>query len=128
MENPDGVVIACGTMPTLRPRFVADIHRLGETLMFMVCGEALMDVFATGDTPTGVALDARVGGSPYNVALGLARLAQPVSFFGAVSRGFLGERLLRSLADEGVNLSTVQRNDAATTLGLVGLDAHGVPS
>ena len=96
--------------------------------MFMVCGEALMDVFATGDTPTGVALDARVGGSPYNVALGLARLAQPVSFFGAVSRGFLGERLMRFLANEGVNLSTVQRNDAATTLGLVGLDAQGVPS
>jgi pfkB family carbohydrate kinase len=96
--------------------------------MFMVCGEALMDVFATNDTPTGVALDARVGGSPYNVALGLARLAQPVSFFGSVSRGFLGERLMRFLGNEGVNLSTVQRSDAPTTLGLVGLDAQGVPS
>ena len=96
--------------------------------MFMVCGEALMDVFATGDTATGVALDARVGGSPYNVALGLARLAQPVSFFGAVSNGFLGERLMRFLANEGVNLATVQRSDAPTTLGLVGLDEKGVPS
>ena len=96
--------------------------------MFMVCGEALMDVVATGDTPTGVALDARVGGSPYNVALGLARLAQPVSFFGSVSRGFLGERLMNFLANEGVNLATVQRSDAPTTLGLVGLDAQGVPS
>ena len=65
--------------------------------MFMVCGEALMDVFAAGDTPTGLALDARVGGSPFNVAVGLARLAQPVGFFGAVSRGFLGERLMRAL-------------------------------
>ncbi len=96
--------------------------------MFMVCGEALMDVFATDDTATGVVLDARVGGSPYNVALGLARLAQPVSFFGSVSRGFLGERLMRFLANEGVNLSTVQRTDAPTTLGLVGLDEKGVPS
>ena len=96
--------------------------------MFMVCGEALMDVFATGDTATGVALDARVGGSPYNVALGLARLAQPVTFFGSVSRGFLGERLMRFLGNEGVNLSAVQRTDAPTTLGLVGLDEKGVPS
>ena len=96
--------------------------------MFLVCGEALMDVFAVADTPTGVSLDARVGGSPYNVALGLARLAQPVSFFASVSRGFLGERLMRGLSAEGVNLDCVQRSDAPTTLGLVGLDAQGVPS
>jgi fructokinase len=60
--------------------------------------------------------------------VGLARLAQPVAFFAAVSRGFLGERLMRALAAEGVNTSAVQRNDAPTTLGLVGLDANRVPS
>jgi fructokinase len=96
--------------------------------MFLICGEALMDVFAAGDTPTGLMLDARVGGSPFNVALGLARLAQPVSFYGGVSRGFLGERLMRALGAEGVNLAPVVRNNAPTTLGLVGLDQHGVPS
>lgn len=96
--------------------------------MFVVCGEALMDVFAAGDTPTGMALDARVGGSPFNVAVGLARLAQPVAFFGALSRGFLGERLMRALHGEGVDTTSVARVDAPTTLGLVGLDAQGVPS
>lgn len=96
--------------------------------MFLVCGEALMDVFAAGDTPTGINLDARVGGSPFNVAVGLARLAQPVAFLGAVSSGFLGERLMRALGAEGVDLSHVARTDAATTLGLVGLDEKGVPS
>jgi fructokinase len=96
--------------------------------MFVVCGEALMDVFAAGDTATGMALDARVGGSPFNAAVGLARLAQPVAFFSAVSRDFLGERLMRALAAEGVNTSAVQRSDAPTTLGLVGLDADRVPS
>lgn len=96
--------------------------------MFVVCGEALMDVFADGDTPTGMALDARVGGSPFNVAVGLARLAQPVSFFGALSRGFLGERLLRELRDEGVATASIVRVDAPTTLGLVGTDTQGVPS
>jgi fructokinase len=96
--------------------------------MVLVCGEALMDVFALADTPTGVALEARVGGSPFNVAIGLARLGQAVAFFGAVSRGFLGERLMRALNDEGVDTSTALRVDAPTTLGLVGLDARGVPS
>ncbi len=87
-----------------------------------------MDVFAAGDTPTGLVLDARVGGSPFNVAVGLARLAQPVAFFGALSRGFLGERLMRALRDEGVDTASVAHVDAPTTLGLVGLDAQGVPS
>lgn len=96
--------------------------------MFLVCGEALMDVFASGDTPTGMAFDARVGGSPFNVAVGLARLGQPVAFFSALSRGFLGERLMRALQDEGVATASVARVDAPTTLGLVGLDAQGVPS
>ncbi|MFT3953847.1 MAG: PfkB family carbohydrate kinase [Piscinibacter sp.] len=96
--------------------------------MFVVCGEALFDVFATGDTPTGMAMDARVGGSPFNVAVGLARLAQPVAFLSQVSNGFLGERLMKTLAAEGVNTSTVQRSAAPTTLSLIGLDAQGVPS
>jgi fructokinase len=96
--------------------------------MIVVCGEALMDVFDAGATATGNALDARIGGSPYNVALGLARLAQPVAFCGAVSTGFLGERLMRSLRDEGIDTSCVQRTSAPTSICIVGLDAHGVPA
>ena len=96
--------------------------------MIVVCGEALMDVFAAGDTPTGLTLDARIGGSPLNVAIGLARLAQPVAFLGGLSTGFLGDRLLAALQAEGVATDCVARIDAPTTLGLVGLDAHGVPS
>jgi fructokinase len=97
-------------------------------MVFVVCGESLMDVFATGTTERGLALDARVGGSPFNVAVGLARLAQPVAFLSSISRDFLGDRLLLALAREGVDTSTVQRVDAPTTLGLVGLDALGVAS
>ena len=112
MENPNG-----GNKTSLH-----------ASPMFIVCGEALMDVFAAGDTGSGMALDARVGGSPFNTAVGLARLGQPVAFFSAVSRGFMGERLMRALQAEGVDTSAVQRNDAPTTLGLVGLDAQLVPS
>ena len=96
--------------------------------MLMVCGEALLDLFAAGETGTGLALDARVGGSPFNLAVGLARLGQPVGFFGAISTGFAGERLMRALVAEGVDTGAVARNDAPTTLSLVGLDAQGVPS
>jgi len=96
--------------------------------MFVVCGEALMDVFGSDETPHGLQLDARIGGSPLNVAIGLARLAQPVAFFGALSSDFLGQRLFRALHDEGVDTQAVARLDAPTTLGLVGLDAAGVPS
>ena len=96
--------------------------------MFLVCGEALMDVFAAGDTPQGVALDARIGGSPMNVAIGLARLGQPVRFLGGLSGGFLGERLRRALVAEGVALSDAPTLDAPTTISLVGLDVTGSPS
>lgn len=96
--------------------------------MFVVSGEALMDVFGGPDSAHGLMLDARIGGSPLNVAIGLARLAQPVAFFGAVSSGFLGQRLMRALRDEGVATEAVARLDAPTTLGLVGLDEVGVPS
>jgi fructokinase len=96
--------------------------------MIAVCGEALVDVFQGADHPGGLQLDARVGGSPLNVAIGLARLAQPVTFIGALSDDFLGERLLRALTTEGVDRRLVQRVKAPTTLSLVGLDGAGSPS
>lgn len=95
--------------------------------MIVVSGEALMDVYDAGTTATGVTLDARIGGSPFNVALGLARLGRPVVFFGALSKGFLGDRLNDALTREGVDTSPSPRVDARTTLALVGLDADGVP-
>lgn len=86
--------------------------------MFIVCGEALFDVFATGSTPTGIGFDGRIGGSPFNVALGLARLGQPVGFCGGIGTGFAGERLMQALADEGIDARAVARVDAPTTLSL----------
>lgn len=56
--------------------------------MILVCGEALIDLFAAGDTAAGVALDGRVGGSPFNVAIGLARLAQPALSSARCRQGF----------------------------------------
>ena len=96
--------------------------------MLMICGEALLDVFQGEETRTGMLLDANVGGSPFNLAVGLARLGQPAAFFSAISTGFAGERLMRTLVAERVDTRAVARTDAPTTLSLIGLDAHGVPS
>ena len=96
--------------------------------MLMICGEALLDVFQGDATRTGMLLDANVGGSPFNLAVGLARLGQPAALFTAISTGFAGERLMRTLVDEGVDTQAVARTEAPTTLSLIGLDAQGVPS
>lgn len=95
--------------------------------MFIVCGEALMDVYMGEPTPTGMLLDARIGGSPLNVAQGLARLGRPVAFLTGLSTDALGERLLASLRAEGVDTSLVLRSDAPSTLSVVSVDASGVP-
>jgi len=95
--------------------------------MFVVCGEALMDVYMGETTPTGMTLDARIGGSPLNVAQGLARLNRPAAFLTGLSTDALGERLLASLKAEGVDTSLILRNDAPSTLSVVSVDASGVP-
>ncbi|MFN3987433.1 MAG: carbohydrate kinase family protein [Rhodocyclaceae bacterium] len=96
--------------------------------MFLVCGEALFDVFiGAGDQRT-LALEAHPGGSPFNVAIGLARLDQPVGFLGGLANDMLGERLRAVFAAEGVATDTVVGFDAPTTLGLVAVSANGIPS
>jgi hypothetical protein len=43
--------------------------------MFLVCGEALFDFFLKQDSINILDFEARMGGSPYNVAVGLGRLS-----------------------------------------------------
>lgn len=95
--------------------------------MFIVCGEALMDVYVGERTGTGLALDARIGGSPFNVALGLARLGRPVAFLGGISTDAFGDRLVEAFDAEGIATDVLVRSDAPSTLSVVGLDARGVP-
>jgi fructokinase len=96
--------------------------------MIVVSGEALFDVFAGNPSDNGLALEGRVGGSPFNVAIGLARLEQPAAFFGAISHDAFGRRLFDMLRSEGVRTDLIQQTSAPTTLSIVGLDADGVPS
>jgi fructokinase len=96
--------------------------------MLVVCGEALVDVFVTAPAGGGISMQAHTGGSPFNVAIGLARLARPASLLCAISRDLLGATLVRKLEEEGVSTATLVRTPAPTTISLVGLDASGVPS
>lgn len=94
--------------------------------MFLVCGEALYDVFIGDEADGGsLALTGVVGGSPLNVAIGLARLGHATGFLAGVSRDVLGERLARHIAGQGVSTAWLRRKDAPTTLSLVGVGEDG---
>ena len=64
--------------------------------MVLVFGESLIDVFAGAATGPGPARDERVGGSPFNVAIGLAsrQLSRVSGYLRLVS-----PRSLSALAD-----------------------------
>ena len=95
--------------------------------MFLSCGEALYDLFLSAETDTGLTFDARIGGSPFNVAVGLARLGRDAALFTGLSSDPLGRRLERTLNDEGVETGLLVRKQNPTTLALVGLGRKGVP-
>lgn len=96
--------------------------------MILVCGEALIDLFSTGASDGAPCFQALPGGSPYNVAIGLARLGETAAFFGGISRDPMGELLIERLRSEGVDTAPVHRSDALTTLSLVQKDAAGHPA
>ncbi|MFL9812985.1 carbohydrate kinase [Stutzerimonas sp. VN223-3] len=97
--------------------------------MYLVCGEALFDVFAApaGSRSNRLNLEAVAGGSPFNVAVGLARLGTPSALFAGISRDYLGQRLWQVLDEEGVDTRYLVPFDAPTTLAMVALGADGAP-
>lgn len=93
--------------------------------MFLVFGEILYDLFTEDRRDSSLGFEARPGGSPFNVAVGLARLGHPVAFAGAVSTDLLGERLVRTLRQENVGTDLLVRKPKPTTLSFVALDRSG---
>jgi fructokinase len=100
--------------------------QLPDESKVLVCGEALYDVFCS-ERDGALQMEARAAGSPFNVAVGLARLGQPVAFCGGLSSGALGQRLRAHLEHEGVDCSLCPAFEAPTTLSVVETDAAGVP-
>lgn len=59
-----------------------------------------------------------VGGSPANIAVGLARLGKKVGFIGKVSDDQFGTYVENFFADEGIDISHVTRTKGGEKLGL----------
>ena len=85
--------------------------------MILISGEALIDLIP--DPAVENRYDAVLGGSPFNVAIGLARLGAPTAFVSRLSSDPNGESLAAALAREGVDLSLVASDVRPTTLAFV---------
>jgi fructokinase len=82
-------------------------------------GEALVDLILVEDDG-GSAFRIHPGGSPFNVAIGLARLGLHSCYAGRISTDMLGRRLDATLEREGVDPSLVQHGPEPTPLAIVG--------
>ena len=89
-----------------------------------VLGEALID-FIVGDDG---AYRPHLGGSPYNVAIGLARQGVAVSYLSPFSDDTFGDQLRDSLIREGVSVPQARRSRWPTSLALVTIDEAGLPT
>jgi fructokinase len=87
---------------------------------FAVIGEALLDLAAPADDG---ASTARPGGSPMNVAIGLARLGQATAFVGRVSDDPVGTVLRHHLERSAVDLRHVVHATEPSTIALVEMSA-----
>ena len=88
--------------------------------VFAVIGEAILDLAAPGEDGASLA---RPGGSPMNVAVGLARLGQPTTFVGRMSDDPVGTMLRRHLEHSSVDLRHVVYAADPSTIALVELSA-----
>ena len=96
--------------------------------MILVCGEALVDLFVLGENGARLAAEAVAGGSPFNVAIGLARLGCPAALCTGLSTDRFGRLLTDVLAKEGVNLDYAMRTPRLTTISVVATDRDGHPA
>jgi fructokinase len=91
--------------------------------VILVAGEALIDLLPIpGEQHR---FDARPGGAPCNVAVGLARLGRRTCFLGRIGPDTFGRMLRQHLQDAGVDLSMAAAAAEPTTLGVAALDGHG---
>jgi fructokinase len=88
-----------------------------------VAGEALIDLLPRGDRGL---FEAVPGGSPANVAVGLARLGVPTRMLARIADDAFGRRLRAHLAGNGVDLSFAVRAPEPTSLAIVTMGPDGL--
>ncbi len=87
----------------------------------LVIGEALIDIVARG----GQASTEHVGGSPLNVAVGLARLGRAVDFLTHIGTDTRGQRIADYVESSGAQLVTGSQDAARTPTARATLDSAG---
>jgi fructokinase len=90
-----------------------------------VAGEALVDLVPA---PVGGYFEIAPGGSPANVALGLARLGVPARLLARIADDMLGKRIRTHLVHNGVQLDHAVAAKEQTSLAMVSLDENGSPA
>ena len=106
--------------------------------MFLCCGDALFDMFVqlpplsvdnadivSATHSDSVTLTGDMGGSPLNVAVGLARMGHESQYFSQFSNDIFGARLRQLLARNNVDLSLSTATDKNTTLAMVATNSDG---
>ena len=98
--------------------------------MYLCCGDTLYDLFVDpssgdGGSASRVALAGDVGGSPLNVATGLARLGNDSGFFTKLSSDLFGRRMRDKLLADGLDLSTCIDTERNTTLAIIEKNPDG---
>jgi fructokinase len=92
----------------------------GTQTQITVIGEAIIDL-VPGDQPG--TFHAVPGGSPYNVAIGLARLGHDVALMARLADTAFGRILRDHARAEGIDLHAAPRAAEPSTLAVVSLDA-----
>ena len=95
--------------------------------MILSCGDSLFDLFIQADdsSQADVALKGGPGGSPMNVALGLARLGQNSYFLSPIGKDLYAKRLRDHLQANKINLSLCPDTDRNTTLAIIEKNPDG---
>jgi fructokinase len=90
--------------------------------MIVSCGEALIDFLPRRGLDGATVFQPFPGGSPFNVAVALGRLAVEAGFFGGLSTDFFGTMLRKALDDSAVGAEFAEVSDRPSTLAFISLD------
>ncbi len=97
--------------------------------MYLCCGDALFDMFAEknreDEAASNVNLGGHVGGSPMNVATGLARLGHKSRYFTKLSSDLFGQRMRGHFKDNKIDIDLCIDTNLNTTLAIVEKQADG---
>lgn len=97
----------------------------GNARRVLVCGEALVDLLPEGHGDAQRFRPA-LGGSPFNVAVGVARLGTPTGFLCRLSSDAFGRAQRHRLEEAGVDPAWLQTGPEPTALAMVTFGAAGV--